>query len=321
MVDTKTIQKYIQEEHYNALTDLFQKQINRSLEKGNIQEACLITKQGADWMNRAGQFYKAAFFLTELAKLYTKSDDPLNAGRFFYRAAQDYERVQAFTEAAETFERAAEKFYQLGEGKIVEAAKHYKLAAIAHIKSHDYELPEHQKDMTLSAEIFKEAYEKKYLKRHDYFLYLENLYSDLQTILYRNGYYKEVEDVYIKMMNATRDKLRAEKKSFFLYLWYSFWNLSSGYGEKPGRWFGTIFLFVILFAAVYWQFDLIKIGTEVTPSFYDCIYFSINMFASLGFGTYVLLTPLTKLVIMINVFFGYLMLAILLTIISRKITR
>ncbi|MDD5085918.1 MAG: potassium channel family protein [Candidatus Omnitrophica bacterium] len=317
----KRAQELVEIEDYDSLAELFQHKVDEAVAKKDLKTAFVWCKRGIDQLVRTEQFYKAAVMMNRLALLYLSQKDLLNAGRLFYRAAQQCERGRAFSEASANYKNSAECFYKLGENFIIEAAKHYKLAAIALIQFHDYEKLEYRQLVDRSDQIFKEAYEKKLLSKPDYYLYLENLYGDIQNVLYRNGYYRDVSEVYIKMMHNVKNRFKSDPRSFLLYLWFVFWDWSSGYGEKPFRWLGTIFASLLVFALVYWKFGLVAGAATVKASFLECLFFALNMFASLGYGNDFIIYPVTRLIAMVNVVFGYVMLAVLLTVISRKITR
>jgi hypothetical protein len=67
------------------------------------------------------------------------------------------------------------------------------------------------------------------------------------------------------------------------WLLYSFWKMTSGYGESLARWAAACGSTLVAFAFLYFSFDAIA---PAGSNWFDYLYFSIVTFTSLGYGDF-----------------------------------
>lgn len=94
-------------------------------------------------------------------------------------------------------------------------------------------------------------------------------------------------------------------------LFAAFLRISSDYGRSIGRYMAWVILFVVVYAAIYWQL--------MAKSFLDCLYFSTVTFATVGYGDILPVTQLEKLVVMSEIGIGYLMGGLLVAILAKRV--
>lgn len=109
-------------------------------------------------------------------------------------------------------------------------------------------------------------------------------------------------------------------KRLVLCIFLTFSALIWGHGERPGRTFFSGLLLFLLSALFYMQGSLVKGAALFKPSFAQALYFSVITFTTVGYGD---ITPigLTKLVAMLEVFFGIFIVPIFIVGLSRKYLR
>ena len=97
--------------------------------------------------------------------------------------------------------------------------------------------------------------------------------------------------------------------------------ITTDYGRSIQRWLlwvlGVIFCFALLF---YLNTGIIQFsnGNDVTQ-FIDSLYFSVVTFTTLGYGDITAVTTIGKLLVLIEVMFGYLMGGLLVAILAKKV--
>jgi hypothetical protein len=187
----------------------------------------------------------------------------------------------------------------------------------------------------------------------------EDLYRRLKNYFHQQGHYQDESKAYYheKLMAKhdafwrcfhlrKLDYLAEEQETGWFsgllnrtrafFRWFGLWFLHvfAGFGE---RWWRTALWgigFVFLCAFLYWWgsnagwapliYDVGAIETRIAlvTSFWDCLYFSVVTFATLGFGD---ISPLfgtwTKVIAVAEVVMGYVFLGTLVTLIARKMMR
>ena len=112
------------------------------------------------------------------------------------------------------------------------------------------------------------------------------------------------------------------RKFFFV-----FWELSCHCGRNILLWAGWSAAIAMIFAFVYWRFfgcESITFGPDKLvgqPNFWGYLYYSVVTFTTLGFGDIIPLTNPARLVVGIEVVFGYVMLGGLISIFANKLAR
>ncbi|MDP2624925.1 MAG: potassium channel family protein, partial [Candidatus Peregrinibacteria bacterium] len=119
-----------------------------------------------------------------------------------------------------------------------------------------------------------------------------------------------------------------QSKYWFKHQWwawfeYYFLGQTSLYGDSFVRWGGTAFCFAMVMAGIYFLLDITTMdhGSRIVAQgshWYDYIYFSIITLTSLGFGDLIPHTFLAKLFVSGEVFFGFIMLGIFISLIQKK---
>jgi hypothetical protein len=98
----------------------------------------------------------------------------------------------------------------------------------------------------------------------------------------------------------------------------AFLRLTSDYGRNFARFFSWCAVIVLGFAFLYWLIPHAMKGTE-SLSFLNRVYFSIVVFTTLGFGDFLPVSIIGKILVVAEVSIGYLMLGLLVGILSRRV--
>ena len=176
--------------------------------------------------------------------------------------------------------------------------------------------------------------------------YISNtLYQSLRDKLDRKGHYPtefyldsrhvdEVENPFFKRYVADQQFIRAFNQANPVLA--GLWRWSSDYGRSLALWAAWSILFVFLFAIAYrfpvpswmslWlenftpQFHQTTGAYSGEPlTFWDCIYFSVVTFTTLGFGDIVSDNTAARFLVTLEVIFGYVMLGGLISIFANKL--
>ncbi|MBF0494593.1 MAG: hypothetical protein HQL28_05635, partial [Candidatus Omnitrophica bacterium] len=266
------------------------------------------------------QVFASALNQVKCAELYAEHQDLLNAGRYFARAGSAFATVNAFHESAKAYEKCGDMFAALKGEFFVEAAKHYKFAAMHYINPKEKEFVNYISMFEKTLKSYEEAKATGNINERSYILYITNLYSDVQETLNRNGYYKEEKELYVEKMDYIRKGYRLDKKNFGKYIGMSIWKYSCIYGESAVLWSFWIFMQLLFFSYLFRSFGLV-VKEGMILSFGESMFFSIDIFATLGFGNYELVSGVARFVAAMDVISGYFMMAMLITIFTRKLTR
>ena len=144
----------------------------------------------------------------------------------------------------------------------------------------------------------------------------------------------EVENPFFKRYVADHQFIRAfnQANPVLAYLW----RWSSDYGRSLALWASWSILFVFLFAIAYrfpfpswtslWLADFTPHFHQITGTysgkpltFWDCFYFSVVTFTTLGFGDVVADNTAARFLVTLEVIFGYVMLGGLISIFANKL--
>lgn len=165
---------------------------------------------------------------------------------------------------------------------------------------------------------------KKFVRSEidDFFRLMERCYGSLEIIFRRKDFIEEEAHAYEQKMNYRKSKFWLQRK---LWDWfeYKFLGSTSLYGNSFVRWGMTAFIFALAMAGVYYLLDSMQV-TEATrivgsgEAWYDYVYFSIVTLTSLGFGDLVPSTFTAKMLVSMEVFFGFIMLGIFISLIQKK---
>lgn len=113
------------------------------------------------------------------------------------------------------------------------------------------------------------------------------------------------------------------KKRILLWLW----KISSNYGQSIGRWFSCSLVISLLFAIVYNNYydpnsvHLAVSSIDPENPFWTFFYYSVVTFTTLGFGDITPISNVMKIIVMIEVFLGYIMLGGLISIFANILAR
>ena len=80
-------------------------------------------------------------------------------------------------------------------------------------------------------------------------------------------------------------------------------------------------VFILLFAFVYWCFDLVKHSGDGTTHGFDWIYFSVVTFTTLGYGDFVPVGFVGQLIVCSEVLVAYVMLGLLVAVAAARFAR
>lgn len=157
---------------------------------------------------------------------------------------------------------------------------------------------------------------------NDFFHLLERSYGSLEVIFRRKNFVDEMKQAYERKMRARKSHFWYQKR-FLRWLEYEFLELTSDYGESFLRWGVTSAVFAVIMGGFFYGIDLLYPGTHqlIVPEgehWYNYIYFSMATLTSLGFGDYLPHSFLAKLLASIEVFFGFTMLGIFISLIQKR---
>ncbi len=144
----------------------------------------------------------------------------------------------------------------------------------------------------------------------------------------------EVENPFFKRYVADQQFIRAFDQANPVLA--RLWRWSSDYGRSLALWASWSILFVFLFAIAYrfpfpswmslWLVDLTPHFHQITGAysgkpltFWDCFYFSVVTFTTLGFGDVVADNIAARFLVTLEVIFGYVMLGGLISIFANKL--
>ncbi|MYB96504.1 potassium channel family protein [Candidatus Poribacteria bacterium] len=147
-------------------------------------------------------------------------------------------------------------------------------------------------------------------------------------------YVDEVENPFFKRYVADQQFIRAFNQANPVLA--RLWRWSSDYGRSLALWASWSILFVFLFAIAYrfpfpawmslWLVDLTPHFHQITGTysgkpltFWDCFYFSVVTFTTLGFGDVVADNTAARFLVTLEVIFGYVMLGGLISIFANKL--
>jgi Ion channel len=102
---------------------------------------------------------------------------------------------------------------------------------------------------------------------------------------------------------------------------FAVWKITSAYGTSSRRWFFSVAVFLFAFTAVYQVlYDTGKVsGQQPWTPWVTAAYMSIVTTATVGYGDFVPSHWISQLVVVLNIAFGYALLAIGSTILGRKV--
>jgi hypothetical protein len=156
----------------------------------------------------------------------------------------------------------------------------------------------------------------------DFFRLMERSYGSLEIIFRQKDFVEEELHAYEFKMHYRRDKFWFQKR-FWDWFEYKFLGATSLYGNSFIRWGLTAFFFSLVLSGVYYLIDFVQTDEALKiidsgSHWYDYIYFSIVTLTSLGFGDIIPHTFIGKVVVSVEVFFGFIMLGIFISLIQKK---
>lgn len=104
-------------------------------------------------------------------------------------------------------------------------------------------------------------------------------------------------------------QLEQHYKIFALFL-----RVSCDYGRSFSRYLLWVLVFIISYAGIYWCLPM-----NAKTSFFDCLYFSVVTFATVGYGDMLLITIVGKAVVISEILIGYLMGGLLVAILAKRV--
>jgi hypothetical protein len=157
---------------------------------------------------------------------------------------------------------------------------------------------------------------------NDFFRLMERSYGSLEIIFRKKDFFEEEKHSYEEKMDYRRFKYWINRK---LWNWfeYKFLGSTSRYGNSFVRWGLTAFMFAMVMAGVYYALDVSQIDQtqriiSANSHWYDYFYFSIVTLTSLGFGDIIPHDFFGKFFVSLEVFFGFIMLGIFISLIQKK---
>lgn len=158
---------------------------------------------------------------------------------------------------------------------------------------------------------------------NDFFHLLERSYGSLEVIFRHKNFVDEMKHAYERKMKARKNHFWYQNK-FLRWLEYEFLELTSNYGESFVRWGLTSVIFALVMGLLFYVVDISyphPIDQMIVPPdehWYNYLYFSIATLTSLGFGDYLPHNFWGKLFSSIEVFFGFTMLGIFISLIQKR---
>lgn len=197
----------------------------------------------------------------------------------------------------------------------------------SHLMYETQECKDHFKEMN---DVFKKQL-KKYRKDRrkfpeseiaDFFRLMERSYGSLEIIFRQKDFFEEEQHAYEFKMHYRRDMYWFQNK-FWSWFEYKFLGTTSLYGNSFVRWGVTAFVFALSMSGVYVLLDFVQTTESLKivatgSHWYDYIYFSIITLTSLGFGDITPHTFIGKVAVSMEVFFGFIMLGIFISLIQKK---
>jgi uncharacterized protein YjbI with pentapeptide repeats len=117
----------------------------------------------------------------------------------------------------------------------------------------------------------------------------QEIYLKLKNYLKQVGLYRKSGNYYYREM-IMRRKLHWLNKRERLHWWIGSWlcSIICGYGEKIWRVFTTAFFIIIICSFYYYLLSGIMYGYDLSynPTYWECLFFSIVTFSTLGYGDY-----------------------------------
>lgn len=158
----------------------------------------------------------------------------------------------------------------------------------------------------------------------DFFKLIERSYGSLEIIFRKKDFFEEEKRSYIKKMEYR------QRKFWFQHRWmdwfeYAFLGYTSRYGNSFIRWGATAFIFAVVMAWVYYavdlaqSFDHLRVVPHEGGHWYDYFYFSISSLTTLGIGDFTPPNFVSKFLVSIEVFFGFIMLGIFIGLIQKRL--
>ena len=159
-------------------------------------------------------------------------------------------------------------------------------------------------------------------ERNKKYAIARDIYMNLKTYFNQEGMYDIAGEYYY------REKLMethciCSKRKYSRWLFNHFLNITAGFGEKPIR---VLFWWIVIimgFALIYFNGQGLMISGENmvhAETFWECLYFSIVTFTTLGFGD-IAPKPGFRLFASVEALLGAILMAMFIYVFSRKMGR
>jgi hypothetical protein len=107
----------------------------------------------------------------------------------------------------------------------------------------------------------------------------------------------------------SQQRIQQLEQHYKLFAW--FLKVSCDYGRSFSRYFLWVLLFIVGYAGIYYAL--------MDKPFFDCLYFSVVTFATVGYGDILPITSLQKAVVISEILIGYLMGGLLVAILAKRV--
>ena len=107
----------------------------------------------------------------------------------------------------------------------------------------------------------------------------------------------------------SQQRIQQLEQHYRLFAW--FLRVSCDYGRSFSRYFALVLAFILGYAGIYLVL--------MDKSFFDCLYFSVVTFATVGYGDILPITLLQKAVVISEILIGYLMGGLLVAILAKRV--
>lgn len=178
---------------------------------------------------------------------------------------------------------------------------------------------QYQEEYRTEEDVRKKSLVKTQMKA--FYKMLERYYQSLEIVYDKKGFVEATDRAYEQKMMYRMERYKQEGK-WDKHFSYRFFQISSNFGLSFVRWGGTALFIVLIFALLFLltdSFSAVKAIAHADVMGFEYIYFSVVTFAGLGYGDIVPATLLQQLIVSVEAFIGYIMLAMFIHLMLKRL--